>query len=62
MIDVKIKYIHLQFLPSVFDGKMGLQSERLKKQFVPNGCRSTSHYKCKFSLSLASNYCPMIMS
>jgi hypothetical protein len=43
MRDVEIKCTHLQFLPSVFDGKMGLQSERFKKQFVPSGFRSTSH-------------------
>jgi hypothetical protein len=34
MGDVEIKYTHLQFLLGVFDGKLGLQSERLKMQFV----------------------------
>jgi hypothetical protein len=43
MRDVEIKYTHLQFFPSVFDGKLGLQSERLKKQFVPSEFRSMSH-------------------
>lgn len=37
MRGVEIKYTHLQFLPSVFNGKLGLQSERLKKQFVTSG-------------------------
>jgi len=43
MRDVEIKYTHLQFLPSVFDGKLGLQSERLKNQFVPSEFRSMPH-------------------